>query len=106
MTFVNQITLAKDEAFRDKVRMAAMTAAVLVAGEAQNAMSTTAYLKRQGLATRVLSAAGYGEHGEVLNMFTWAVAQNGAITASSLDSDIQFQVNAVWSDCAGVTILD
>lgn len=106
MAFVEQITLAKDEAFRTRVRMAVMTAAVLVAGEAQNAMSTTAYLKRQGLATKVLAAAGYGEHGEMLDMFAWAVAQNGAITAVSLDSDIQFQVNAVWSDCAGVTVLD
>lgn len=106
MAFVNQLTLAKDEAFRDKVRMAAITAAVNVAGEAQNALFNAAYLKRQGLASRVLAAAGYGEHGEVLDMFVWAVAQNGAITAVSLDSDIQFQVNAVWSDCAGVTVLD
>ena len=106
MAFVDQITLAKDEAFRSRVRMAVMTAAVLVAGEAQNAMSTTAYLKRQGLATKVLAAAGYGEHGEILDMFAWSVAQNSAISSGSTDSDIQFTVNSVWSDCAGVTVLD
>lgn len=106
MAFADQIALTKDASFRDKVRMAAITAAVNVAGEAQASMSTTAYLKRQGLATRVLASAAHGEHSEILEMFVWATAQNGAITLSSVDSDIQFQVNAVWSDCSGVTILD
>jgi hypothetical protein len=106
LAFADQVALTKDSAFRDRVRMAAVTAAVLVAGEAQSALSTTAYLKRQGLATRVLAAAGHGEHSEILDMFVWAVSQNGAVSAASLDSDIQFTVNSIWSDCAGVTVLD
>lgn len=106
MAFPEQVTLAKDEAFRSRVRMAAVTAAVLVAGEAQNAIPVAAYQKRQVLANRVLTAAGLGAHGEVLDMFVWAVAQNVAITAASLDSDIQFTINSVWSDCAGVHVLD
>ncbi|YCK35173.1 hypothetical protein ACNF49_14120 [Actinomadura sp. ATCC 39365] len=86
--------------------MAAITAAVLIAGEAQDSLTVAAYQKRQVLAYKVLTAAGYGERGEVLDTFVWAVAQNGAITATSTDSDVQFTVNSVWSDCAGVHALD
>ncbi|MGW0805953.1 hypothetical protein [Nonomuraea sp. NPDC002799] len=106
MAFADQVALAGDPVFRSKVRMATVTAAVLVAGEAQEALSVEAYQKRQVLANRVLTAAGYGERGEVLDMFAWAVAQNAAITAASSDSDIQFTINSVWSDCAGVHVLD
>ncbi|MFI6296710.1 hypothetical protein ACIBEJ_34330 [Nonomuraea sp. NPDC050790] len=106
MGFAEQVALAKDTAFRDRVRMAAITAAVNVAGEAQSTLSSAAYHKRQVLATRVLTNAGSGAQGDVLDMFAWAVAQNAAITGASTDSDIQFTVNAIWSDCAGVHALD
>lgn len=106
MVFADQVALAQDQDFRDRVRMAAVTAAVNVAGEAQSGLPVAAYQKRQVLANRVLTSAGYGERGEVLDMFAWAVAQNAAITVASSDSDIQFTVNSVWSDCAGVHVLD
>jgi hypothetical protein len=106
VTFAAQIALTKDADFRGRVRMAAITAAVSVAGEAQAGVTVTAYTKRQALSLRVLTAAGGGERGEVLDMFVWAAAANPSLTAESTDSDIQFTVNSVWSDCAGVTGLD
>lgn len=106
MAFSDQVALAHDAAFRSRVRMAVVTAAVQAAGESQGQLLAGAYLKRQNLASRVLMAAGLGERGDVLDMFVWATTQNAAITAASSDSDIQFTVNSVWSDCAGVTALD
>ncbi|MER7063967.1 hypothetical protein, partial [Streptomyces albidoflavus] len=97
MAFADQVALAKDETFRARVRMAAVSAAIQVAGEAQDTLQAPAYIKRQQLATRVLTTAGHGERGEVLEMLVWAVAQNVAISAASSDGDIQFTVNSVWS---------
>lgn len=103
MSFTDQATLADDPAFRSKVRVALATAASQVMGEAQDVYSDEHWGKRQGLAYEVLRAAASGMW---LEAFVWATVQNAAITGASLDSDIQFQVNAVWDDLSGVRIND
>ena len=103
MAYTDQATLAADAAFRDRVRVAAATAAVQVMGEDQATYSDDHFGKRQALAYEVLRAAASGAW---LEAFVWATVQNAAITGSSLDSDIQFQVNAVWDDLSGVRIAD
>lgn len=103
MAYTDQAALAGDGTFRDRVRVAVATAAVQIMGEAVDAYSDTQFGKRQALAYQALQdAAG----GVVLEAFVWATVQNAAITGGSLDSDIQFQVNAVWDDVAGVRITD
>lgn len=103
MAFTDQAALADNTEFRARVRVALATAAVQVMGEDQAAYSDTKYGKRQQLAYEVLRAAAGGMW---LEAFVWATVQNAAITAGSLDSDIQFQVNAVWDDLSGVRITD
>ena len=175
MGYVEQAALARDDAFRDQVRVGMATAAIAIEGEAVGGSDTVVYGKRQQLAAQVLNNPdGY------LDRFVWAVVQNAAIVragpvsiASStaanptvittsgvhglstgsvvvvsghlvntavngawtatviltttfsipvpgngvggasgqavkmpIDSDIQFQVNAVWNDVAGITIVD
>ena len=94
-------TLATDTTFRDRVRMAIMTAGIQVMGETKNT-SDTVFGKRQGLAYAILSSGGLSH----LEPFCWAVAANVAIEANSNDSDIQFTVNSLWADMAGVRIND
>ena len=175
MGYIDQHDLSQDAAFRKKVYVAMVTAAVAVAGEAKAGMSDPKYSKRQFLATQVLSAPD--SH---VGRFAFGVVQNGAIamgatvnissstnaypivvttaaahglatgdtvrieghvtntaangtwTATNLtsttfsipiagngvgaatgriaelptDSDVQFTVNAIWDDMAGVTGLD
>lgn len=103
MGYTEQATLAADQTFRDRVRVALATAAVQVMGEDQAAYSDEHFGKRQSLAFDVLRTAASGV---LLEAFIWATVQNAAITGSSLDSDIQFQVNAVWDDLSGVRIDD
>lgn len=103
MAYSDQAALAADQPFRDRVRVALATAAVQVMGEDKASYDDIVYGKRQALAYDVLRAAADGMW---LEAFVWAVIQNAAITSTSLDSDIQFQVNAVWDDLSGVRIND
>jgi hypothetical protein len=98
MTYADQAALAIDTAFRARVRMAVVTAAKDVMGETQPG-SDAEYGKRQALAAHVLTDGGSAD----LERFAWAVTSNAAVTSSSLDSDIQFTVNSLWDDLAGVT---
>lgn len=104
MSFEDQVGYANDALFRKRVRMATITAAIAVQGEAQGSMPGSEYTKRQVLATKVIQTAGIGTPTEdVARMFLWAVIANVAISPASSDGDIQFTVNSVWGDCAGVT---
>jgi hypothetical protein len=102
VAYIDQATLAKDATFRDKIRVAMVTAAIAIGGEALGGSDTVTYGKRQALAGQVLLGSG----GNLLDVFAWAIAQNAAITSSSTDSDIQFTCNSIWNDIAGVTIVD
>jgi hypothetical protein len=104
---MEQVANTQDGDLRKRIRMASVIAAINVQGEA-TATHTTAYLsKRADLAKRVLDTAGEGTPTDrVASAFVWAVCANVAISPASLDSDIQFAVNAVWSDVAGVTGAD
>jgi hypothetical protein len=103
VAYTAQATLASDQAFRDKVRVALATAAVEVMGEAEGSYSNAQFGKRQALAHSVLTSAASGMW---LEAFVWGVVANVAITDQSSDSDIQFTVNSLWDDIAGVRITD
>lgn len=101
MAFTDQATLAKDTGFQDRVRVAIVTAATNVLGEAKGEKSDQVYGKRQYLAYQILTNSG--GHTE---RFSWAVAANPAVTAASNDGDIQFTVDSLIDDMAGVTGTD
>lgn len=103
MAYTEQAALAADTEFRDRVRVALATAAIQVMGEDTASFDAEQFGKRQALAYAVLQDAAGGPW---LEAFVWATVQNPAITGASLDSDIQFTVNAVWDDLAGVRITD
>jgi len=98
MAYTDQAALAADATFGGRVRVAMVTAAIQVAAEAQGSQDSAVYAKRQILANAVLLNSG----SSYLDVFAWAVAENAAITGSSVDGDIQFQVNSVWNAVAGV----
>ncbi len=101
MAYADQAALAIDPAFQLRLKVAMATAAVQVAGEDKAQMSDAVYAKRQALAGDVLR-----QPAKWVESFAWAVTSNAAITSSSGDSDIQFTVNSMWSDIAGVTGTD
>jgi hypothetical protein len=100
VAYVDQAALADDETFRGRVRVAMVTAAINVMGEAKET-DDQIYGKRQALAYQVLTNSG-----SYVDQFSWSVAANVAITASSIDSDIQFTVNSLWDDLSGVRAND
>jgi hypothetical protein len=101
MAYIDQYALGEDATFQHRVQVGVLTAAVQVQGEAKDGMSDTAYVKRQNLARRVISGTD-----QYTRAFARMVATNSAITTGSSDSDIQFTVNSMWSDVAGVDLND
>jgi hypothetical protein len=105
MTFQDQYTFASDSMFRNRIRVATLTAAVNVQGEDKPPqMKGGEYAKRQALATKLISTGGIGTPNEDLQrMFVWAIITNAVITPASDDGAIQFVVNLLFSKCAGAT---
>jgi hypothetical protein len=105
MAYVDQYTLANNATFLQQIRIAAVYAAIQIAGEA-SPLYGGAYDKRHALAAQVLSDGCTA----MLQPISYAVAANnasgGALTSQSSDSDIQFIVNSVWGDVAGVSAED
>jgi hypothetical protein len=97
MDFTEQLTLAQDPAFRGRVKMAALTAALSIVAEPVTVASQEYHRLRQALAFGVVA-----DPSSVMDRFSFAVACNVAITADSTDSDIQYTVNQVWDAMAGI----
>jgi hypothetical protein len=101
VAYIDQATLAADATFQLRLKVALATAAVQIGGEAQEQLSDSVYAKRQALASGVLL-----DSPRWVERFAWAVTSNAVITAESPDDAIQFTVNSMWNDLAGVTGLD
>lgn len=101
MSLVQQYSVATDETFRQRVQVAMVIAARDIQGEAIGAVSVAHYQKRQQLARSIiLGPLGYVER------FAWLCAANPGLIGTPTDSDIQFTVNTVWDDAAGVDATD
>jgi hypothetical protein len=98
MAFTDQAALAADVTFRARVMIASIVAAKAVMAEAFAGPGHENYhVLRQQLAQGVLNTpAAYTDR------FALAVASNSAIDANSDDGSIQFTVNQVWTEMAGV----
>ena len=101
---LTSVGYANDGELRKRIRMASVQTALAVQGEAPASQTPEALVKRAALAARVLASAGGGGAGDDLGTaFVWAVVSGALVTPQSTDSDIQFTVNSVFSDLAGVT---
>lgn len=96
MALLDQYNLTQDADFPKKVRIAMVTAAIQIVGEAQSSMTTNDWRKRHSLGVSVLN-----DPDGHIQRFLDATVTNAAITAASSDNDIQFQVNSVFGDIAG-----
>jgi len=87
-------------------------AAYTSGGTVTHFFSAARYQKRAVFASSILSilsdlVSGFQAGSTtLLDTVSLAVTSNAAISASSLDSDIEFQLNAVWDDLAGVFGID
>lgn len=97
MAFADQMTLARDETFRDRVTIAVLTAAKDITAESVTPASIGYHQQRQGLAFAMIQ-----QPNAAADRFAYLVATNVAITAASSDNDIQFTVNSLWDAVAGI----
>lgn len=98
MAFTDAATLAQDTTFVGRVRVALVKSAHAVLGEAWGKSDKREPIKRADFARRVLS----DEQGILAERCAWSVVTNAAVKADSDDGDIEFTVNSMWSDWAGV----
>lgn len=99
MAFVDQVALVNNAEFRDRVRLAVVTAALQISGGPSS--GDPDYDSRaEGLAYSALNAPE-----QIGDRFVWAVAANPAITLNASDNDIQFTVNSVWGDVSGASLV-
>jgi uncharacterized protein YueI len=101
MAFIDQSVLARSPQFRDRVIIAMVKTAVLIVGEALEVGKEVLHEKRHTLGVDIVQNPDLK-----LNAFSFAVAQNAAITATSTDGDIEFTVVTVFDDIAGVKITE
>lgn len=107
MALADSAALMNDTLFRDRVTVAVVRRATMVADEAADAGDVVAG-KRAALATQALTNVA-----AVAANFQWAVAANPTVSASAAggqanvpDGDIEYVVASVWNDLAGVTAAD
>lgn len=101
MPFEDSSELAKNEVFRGRVQVAMSTAAKDIVGEVITSGDEEKHRKRHLLGHAILLSPN-----NYLDAFVKAVVTNQVITEASLDGDIQFTVNSVFDDLAGVLITD
>ena len=98
MTLAASYTLSQDATFKGRIQIAMTQAAISIGGEALGTLKYGQWVKRADLAHDVLTDPDLW-----VQQFTYAVCQNTDITILSTDSDLEFMVNSVWDDMAGVT---
>lgn len=92
--FIDQAYLAQHPGFRDRVRVAVVTAAINVAAEIDDATETSRL--RRAHSQNVLR-----DQDDWAERYAWAVASNPVIEFDSPDNDIQFTVNSQFNALAG-----
>ena len=100
MTLTENYTLASDDAFIGKVMICVAKAAIAISGEAcggANQPTNGAHAKRAAWALEALAAPR-----AMAEKIAVGVAANGTITGASSDSDIEWTVNSIIDDYAGV----
>jgi len=94
VAFVDMAYLAEHPGFRERVRIAMITAAVDIGAEANDG-SEYRRLRRAHSVNVLQNQDAFA------GVYAWVVASNVAISFTSSDSDIQFTVNSRWDAVAG-----
>lgn len=92
-SFLQRDSLANNEEFRARVKIAMVTAAGQVLSD-----TSAAGIEQQPFAGRIVSEPNSSYF---LDQFTYQVVANPAINENSSDSDIQFTVNSNFAKLAG-----
>jgi len=103
MAAIDNYNLAENTEFRNKVDSLIRKSSIAIAGEEPTeALPIAAVNKRAALCNRIF----YDNNRSVEYMFSKACAAGGTLTENSPDNDIEFTINAIFSDMAGVTYTD
>lgn len=96
-----EVALGERAEFQARVRQAVVKAAAAIMADAPDntPQSIDRHAKRAALANQALR---YPQ--EAQRAWTYAVLTNGAITAESVDGDIEWTVNSLWDAMAGVVL--
>jgi hypothetical protein len=100
MTLTEQYALASDDAFIGKIMICVVKAAIAISGEVcggSEQPSNAAHVKRAKWAMEALLSPW-----AMAGKMAVGVAANGTITGASSDSDIEWTVNSIIDDYAGV----
>ena len=97
MTYAEQASLATEQGFRLRVKVALLHAALDVLGETQGGVSAVVWGKRQAFAAQVIV-----EPDRYLDRVAWAVVTDTSMGQGTSDTDLQNRVNGLWNDQAGV----
>jgi hypothetical protein len=100
MTYSESATLATDPAFRQRIAIATLEAAVSIMNDAATAGFEIYYTKRISLAQQIIRDPSHP-----LEAMVEAVALNPAIAsagAAAPDGDIAFVITSTWDALAGV----
>lgn len=89
MTALEQYELSRTATFVQRVQQLAIKSAIAVAAEDP---ATASHAARMAWGNKILLDPG--TYGSIL---AGGVASNGAITAASSDSDIEFTINSQWN---------
>ncbi len=109
MALLDDNALQQTPNFRRKVKIAMVKAANAITGEAANPPTLTQAEvdKRHTLAQEIYRSVGTDAAFDYMTVrFANACAAQGTLTELSTDNDIEFTVNAVYDDLAGITALD
>ncbi|MEN7549326.1 hypothetical protein AAG747_15485 [Rapidithrix thailandica] len=101
MSLLDKATLARDQDFNIRVRVAAYRAATQIVGEAHSFFSKSYFEKRQTTALKVLS-----EDRATLVALVWSVSAQEGISNQSTDTEIETAISAAINDIAGVSNLE
>lgn len=93
--------LMADADFVSKTEMLLIKACNSIAGEDTTTYSYTTVTKRHNLTQKI-----YLNTPEYKGIFIRAICAQGTLTSSSSDNDIEFTINSVFNDIAGVKFDD
>ena len=116
VTLTQANDLVNDQTFLNRIKVAMTIAALDVIGEDGSGLTLPAESqfieKRANLATSVLRDLNFNNYkSNFLSTFAYAVVASGLLSINAdpaliPDNDIQFLVNSVWSDVAGVNFAE
>lgn len=103
MSAIQNYQLSLDPTFKSRTESLLKKVATQIQGESPTAQNPQAAVDKRGiLAVKILNDLT----GQESQKFSDAIASQGTLTISSDDSDIEFTINVVFNDIAGVTYAD